>query len=346
MAERAIAAFADFDSYKLTGVKRADGDPIRGAYATVTKVEYMGLRCAGKKINDWLITNNERLVNRFEEECRILSQLRHPNIVQFLGVYFQEGERVPMLILEFLPLTLTSYIQQYTKDLKQEITYSILNDVALGLHYLHSQAPPIIHRDLYSNNILLTTNMTAKISDLGMAKILKETNAQLTRSPGHSDFMPPEVMIAHPKYDISIDEFSYGIMMIHVLSGMWPEPQIEPVRIEGDSLIPVTEAERREMFLQEIGTDHLLMDLILKCISNNPSKRAHTNEIVERMTDMVSKCPSSFANKAAMLKHIGIQEKDAKRLDREVRDVDHQAQISIEDDSPCQRKIARQGKLG
>ena len=61
--------------------------------------------------------------------------------------------------------------------------------------------------------------------------------------------MPPEVMVANPTYDRSVDEFSYGILVIHMLSGQWPEPQIGQIRFEGDKLIPVTEAERREVFL-------------------------------------------------------------------------------------------------
>ena len=60
-------------------------------------------------------------------------------------------------------------------------------------------------------------------------------------------------------------------MMIHIFSGQWPEPQVGPNHTEPDGrLIPVTEAERREVFLQTVGNDHPLMDLILKCIDNHP----------------------------------------------------------------------------
>jgi serine/threonine protein kinase len=156
--------------------------------------------------------------------------------------------------MEFLPTNLTSCIEQYS-ILPKEISYSILHDVALGLCYLHSQTPPIIHRDLSSNNVLLTPNMTAKISDLGAARILNLTPLQVSRTtqtPGTPAFMPPEVMVANPKYDASVDNFSYGIIMIHMFSGQWPEPQVGQTQIEGGKLIPVTEAERREVFLKAI----------------------------------------------------------------------------------------------
>ena len=127
---------------------------------------------------------------RFEEECLIHSQLRHPNIVQFLGVHFQQGVRAPILVMEFLPTNLTSHIEQYN-ILPTDVNCSILHDVALALRYLHSQTPPIIHRDLSSNNILLTPNMTAKISDFGNAKRLLENNLvgapKLTINPGTID---------------------------------------------------------------------------------------------------------------------------------------------------------------
>ena len=281
------AKITEFESYKLTGVRVTDRELGHGSYATVLELEYMGLKCAGKKIHELRLKqgNTSYTVRRFKEECHLLSQVCHPNIVQFLGVYFQEGVSLPILVMEFLPTNLTSCIEQYG-ILSRNISYSILHDVALGLCYLHSQTPPIIHRDLSSNNVLLTSNMTAKISDLGVARILNFTPLQvshMTQTPGTPAYMPPEVMIANPKYDTSVDahEFSFGIMMIHMFSGMWPEPEIGPVHSEPDGkLIPVSEAERRETFLQAIGNNHPLMDLILKCITNHPQLRPHTLKLL------------------------------------------------------------------
>ena len=321
MVER--VTFTGFDPYKLTGVSVTDRELGHGSYATILELEYMGLKCAGKKIHEVLLKQGDTsyTVRRFEEECRLLSQVRHPNIVQFLGVYFQQGVRAPILVMEFLPTNLTSCIEQYG-ILPKEFSYLILHNVALGLFYLHSRTPPIIHRDLSSNNVLLTPNMTAKISDLGVARILNLTPLQashMTQAPGTPAYMPPEVMVANPKYNTSVDEFSYGILMIHVFSGQWPEPQVGQTRIEADQLIPVTEAERREIFLEIIGKDHPLMDLVHKCINNNPSRRAHTNEIVERLMEMVSQFPSSFANRLEMLRQIesDMEEKRILREDRE-----------------------------
>ena len=321
MAIRA-ATFSGFDPYKLTGVGVTDRELGHGSYATVLELEYMGLKCAGKKIHEQLLRQGDDTytVRRFEEECRLLSQVRYPNIVQFLGVYFQQGVRAPILVMEFLPTNLTSCIEQYS-ILPKEISYSILHDVALGLHYLHSQTPTIIHRDLSSNNVLLTPNMTAKISDLGVARILNLTPLQvscMTQTPGTPAYMPPEVMVANPKYDTSVDEFSYGIMMIHIFSGQWPDPQVGPIRTEpGGRMIPVSEAERREEFLRAIGNDHPLMDLIRKCIDNYPQTRAYASEIVERLANMVLQFPASFANRLEMLRRIEVDGEEKRALTEE-----------------------------
>ena len=307
-----MAVFTGFEPYKLTGVKVSETELGNGSYATVLEVEYMGLKCAGKRIHELLLRQGDTTytVRRFEEECRLLSQLRHPNIVQFLGVYFQQGKQVPILVMEFLPTNLTSCIEKHG-ILPNEISYSILYDVALGLCYLHNQTPAIIHRDLSANNVLLTSNMMAKISDLGVARILNLTPLQvshMTQNPGTAAYMPPEAMIAHPKYDTSIDVFSYGILMIHALSGRWPEPQKEPVRVESGRMIPVGEAERRRIFLQAIGNDHPLMDLIQRCIRNDPKCRPDIREIVQQAKMMTSQVSFEFPSKVEVLRHFQVQE--------------------------------------
>ena len=327
-----MAYFTGVKPYELKEVEVTDTKIGEGAYATVHELRYMGLKCAGKKVHQELSTADivvSYTVRRFEEECHLLSQVRHPNVVQFLGVFFQVGDQIPILVMEFLPTNLTSCIDQYG-ILPKEISYSILHDVALGLCYLHSQTPPIIHRDLSSNNVLLTSNMTAKISDLGMARMLNLTPLQvsrMTQTPGTPHFMPPEVMVPHPQYNACIDIFSYGILMIHIFSGSWPEPQVGPSRIEAGVLIPVTEAERREVFLQVIGTNHPLMDVLLTCVNNDPLMRPSACDIVKRLAEVVPKASFSLANTLTMFKeaesNTNLAKKAAHKLSNEQPDFVH-----------------------
>ena len=320
--ENMQVAFKALEPHSLSGVTVTDQEFGTGSYATVLKLDYLGLKCAGKKIHKVLLgeeaSSMTYTVRRFMDECQILSQVRHPNIVQFLGVFFQQGDHVPILVMEYLPLNLDQCLDKH--NLPTEMQYSILHDVALGLHYLHSQRSPIVHRDLSSNNVLLTSNIRAKISDLGVARILNlspQKVTHLTKAPGTPAFMPPEVMVADPKYDTSVDVFSYGILMIHTMSGMMPIPQIESVRTEGDRLIPVSEAERRESFLEAIGRDHPLMELILKCIHNNPGKRTSTGEMISQLADMVEEHPIQFTSQLDMVEYISQLEEQSEVLERE-----------------------------
>ena len=139
----------------------------------------------------------------------------------------------------------------------------------------------------------------------------------MTQTPGTPAYMPPEVMVAKPSYNTSVDVFSCGILMIHVLSGQWPEPQIGPNRFENDILIPVTEAERRETFLRAIGDESPVMDLILRCVKNGPSHRPHASEILERLVAMTLQFPSSFANKLDILQYIERQKEEKKTSEEE-----------------------------
>ena len=94
--------------YRLHTAREIGLELGRGSYAEVVEVDYKGLRCAGKKIHRILYEGQvDNLIRRFEEECRLLSQLRHPHIVQFLGIYFEVDTNAPVLVMEFLPTTLT-----------------------------------------------------------------------------------------------------------------------------------------------------------------------------------------------------------------------------------------------
>ena len=195
--------------FELDGVCDTGREVGHGSYAVVKELEFHGLKCVGKKIHDVLFNSatppaQAAMLERFAGECELLSRLHHPCIVQFLGVYFEHGSPMPVLVMEYLHTTLSACLERYGV-LPKEISYGILRDVALGLRYLHELSPPIIHRDPSANNVLLTPNMNAKISDLGVAKILNLTPVQLTqmtqtKAPGTPCYMPPEALIAKPKY--------------------------------------------------------------------------------------------------------------------------------------------------
>ncbi len=314
----------NFRQYTLRDVHTTENELGRGSYAVVLELEYRGLKCAGKKIYRVLYeTGIGHAAQRYLEECQLLSQTRHPNIVQFLGVYFEEGSQFPILVMEFLPTNLTGCLERYG-ILPDEISYSILHDVSLGLVYLHSQTPAIVHRDLSANNILLSSNMGAKISDLGVARILNITPLQvrrMTETPGTPAYMPPEVTVADPHYDTSVDVFSFGVMIIHTFTAEWPLPKVGQTRTDPfnpDRLIGVSEVERREEFLHRMTPDHPLMDSIMSCLSNNPHQRPSAGEIVGRMRDVTLEHPSTIENRVEILQRVHTLQAEKRQLEADI----------------------------
>jgi hypothetical protein len=144
-------------------------------------------------------------------------------------------------------------------------------------------------------------------------------------------------------------------MMIHMFSGQWPEPQVGQIRTELDGrMIPVSEAERREVFLRSIGNDHPLMDLILKCIHNYHKSRAHASEIVGRLAEMVLQFPASFANRLdealRQIEALSRENRDLKKENRELREANNlremNGKIEAENGEEIERKDREIQELG
>ncbi len=155
----------------------------RGSYGTVEELELDGLSCAGKKLHDVLVERGDYWLRKFVAECSLLATIRHPNVVQFLGICFLDGSDLPVLVMEYLPYCLDSFLDPEEGadrvDIPFAMKYYILRDVVLGLVHLHARSPPVIHRDLTAKNVLLTSAMMGKIADLGVARILNQRPGRL-----------------------------------------------------------------------------------------------------------------------------------------------------------------------
>ena len=212
--------------------------------------------------------------------------------------------------MEYLPTTLRRCLDMHGA-LPAEIGGGILLEVALGLRYLHEFSPPIIHRDLSSNNVLLTTSMTAKISDLGVAKILdvspsRATQMTQTQVPGTAAFMPPEAMPARPKYTSKVDMFSFGVLVVHTLSGEWPTPSGVYAADPRDPgrMIPVTEFQRRRESIDRICEGHPLLGLIEQCLSNVASRRPDVAVVVRQLQAEHVRVPPRPENRLELLQQV------------------------------------------
>ena len=264
----------------------------KGAYGEVVEVLVNGRKCAAKKLHgifsarDVPPTEKVSMAERFEKECLRVLHLNHPNVVEMIGVFFDRAtrDRLPTLVMELLDTSLSRYLDDNPcASVTPTVKCSILLDVATGLVYLHSlPAPlgPIVHRDLTANNVLLAMGekIVAKIADLGQAKNDPAFTAQqqkLSKLPGNEDHMPPEAWIDEPVYNVSLDIFSFGVVMLHTLAHEWPKPlgklaSVSQVRKEVD---------RRKKYLDKIESS-LLKPLVIECLSDAPESRPVASEVL------------------------------------------------------------------
>ena len=179
--------------------------------------------CAGKKLHELLLDAGNigvrEISDKYVRECQLMSDLRHPNITQFMGLCFLPGSQLPVLVMERLETSLDELLESVA-NIPLVLKRSILEDVAKGLHYLHKHEPQIIHRDLSAKNVLLTSSLAAKITDFGNSRMVNIQPGQLaqtlSQNPGTLVYMPPEAQRLGARYGPSLDVFSFGHLGIFV----------------------------------------------------------------------------------------------------------------------------------
>ena len=298
----------------LREVERVDQQVLgKGAYGVVYAVKYNRKVCAAKQIHpifveDQVNPDEKKKVEvnflRECEQCRDLCHPEcHPNIVEFLGVYYPQAAEVhsniPVMVMELMDKSLTAYLEdnKSVAETTLSVKASILLDVARGLTYLHTRSPAVMHRDLSPNNVLLKKVVNksgelliAKIADLGVAKAIraekKSTQSKLSMMPGTQDFMPPEATQDNPIYDLSIDVFSFGGIVLFVATHKWPSPTSWLADPYCDEPKALTEVQRRKKYLDQMsGKMKDLKSLVMSCLSNNPSKRPTMDKVYNQLTE-------------------------------------------------------------
>ena len=226
----------------------------------------------------------------------MMTQLHHPNIIQCKGVSLQVDQPLPVLLMERLMSSLHAYLlHPGNSNLAVERKVSILHDTARGLHYLHNCTPAIIHRDLTANNVLLDSQLRAKIADFGNSRIMdldpNSTPQTLTSLPGTLEYMPPEAQGGRVTYDRSLDVFSFGHLSLFTITQTPVQPL--PPTYHDDSSGEVrarSEVKRRAQFVeaaeQLLSENQSLVTLIKQCLHNSPAQRPHTGQLLTRLQEM------------------------------------------------------------
>ena len=264
-----------------------------GSYGAVYKARCDQLPCAAKVLHPTILDPTDpgtgKIKERFLQECVFLKHIQHPNIVQYLNVTSDPESGVPVLLMELLDESLTKMLERSQQSLAYCIEVDICHDIALAVAYLHSNG--IIHRDLSSNNVLITAGRRAKVTDFGMSK-LAGAASPLTMCPGTLVYMPPEALDEPPEYTKKLDCFSEGVIMIQVCIRLWPEPgpRIQTISDSrsptGVIQVPILEVNRRKNHIDMIDCSHGLLPIAVDCLHYQENERPSSEELCQRLADL------------------------------------------------------------
>ena len=163
---------------------------------------------------------------------------------------------------------------------------SILHDVSLGLWYLHTHNPPVMHYNLTPDHVLVNASpLMAKIADLGEV-IPENFDPDDDRIPGIPVFMPGALYDDQLKnYSTSSDIFSYGGVALYTIVGEWPVPSGQ-VKLDPKTRkrVVLSEVERRQQYLDKmIGEAEVLRPLVEECLDDDPARRPTAGIVSERI---------------------------------------------------------------
>jgi len=275
--------------FDLTNLKCTSKQICCGEYGKIIEVKYYGASFAATEIDSSKMKKGKCLESLLEQEFYQSNRmLCHPNVTQFLGIYYPASERcskdVPLVVTEMVQENLTSLLETHP-NVPIYAKLSILLDVSRGLWYLHSHNPPIVHGDLTSNSIYLTSQLIAKVGNLGFASIAQHDNdgkAAMVIGYSAADFVAPEArpegLLGTLECGPALDVFSYGGVILHVMNQEWPQPLQDTT---------LSEIEKRQKHLGNMcGYTTALNQLVETCLQDDPNQRPRMKTVRSKMMNI------------------------------------------------------------
>ncbi|KAJ8775274.1 hypothetical protein K2173_020278 [Erythroxylum novogranatense] len=261
-----------------------------GGYGSVYKAQLPSGKVVAIKKLHGLEYEEPAFVECFRNEVKILTEIRHKNIVKLHG--FCLHRRSMFLVYEYMEKGSLFYALR-TDSLAVELGWrkrvKIIQDVAFALAYMHHDCnPPIVHRDISSNNILLNSSMDAIISDFGAARIVDPYSSNRTVVAGTRGYIAPELaytMVVNEKCDV----FSFGVVVLETIMGRHPEEIVSTITLLRDcpSLMLNDVLDSRLSYPnnnQEVAQSlALVVSIALACLRFHPNSRPTMEQACGRL---------------------------------------------------------------
>ncbi|XP_028795139.1 probable leucine-rich repeat receptor-like protein kinase At1g35710 isoform X2 [Neltuma alba] len=276
--EDIIEATEDFDIKYCIGT---------GAYRSVYRAQLPSGKIIALKKLHRREYGNTFLAKSFHNEVKMLSEIRHRNIVKLHG--FCLHNQCMFLIYEYMERGSLFYVLNYddeAKELNWSKRVNAIKGITNALLYMHHHcAPSIIHRDITSNNILLNSKMEAFLSDFGTARIIDPDTSNQTLLVGTYGYVAPELaytLVVTEKCDV----YSFGVVTLETIMGRHP----------GDLILSLSKTCTRSILLKDILDSRLplpsqkdarditlLVTIALACLNPSPKSRPSMQQVSQRL---------------------------------------------------------------
>ncbi|UXI20011.1 hypothetical protein NH340_JMT05954 [Sarcoptes scabiei] len=245
-----------------------------GAFGKVYKAQniHNGMFAAAK-----ICELKEDDLEDFVVEIDVLTECRHPNIVQMIEAYFFDGKL--WMLIEFCEGgAIDSIMMDLEKPLNEEQIRYVCHEIVRGLKYLHEKK--VIHRDLKAGNVLLTLDGDVKIADFGVSARNKNTVQKRDSFIGTPYWMAPEVIMCETirdnPYDYKVDIWSLGITLIEFAQIEPPNHQMSPMRV----LLKIQKGDPPKLDCPKAWSTEF-NSFIAKCLTKDCDQRPTAAELLE-----------------------------------------------------------------
>jgi serine/threonine-protein kinase len=266
----------------------------RGGMSEVYRAEHlmMGRMVAVKAIRIYNGSDYALNLKRFQQEARVISKLKHPNIVEAFDFFWSEGQI--FMVMEYLEGDSLHTILQAQHHLPVKTCLPLFAQICSALAHAHEQG--IIHRDLKPANIMLLPGGVAKLLDFGVAKFLHagesdQVSTQTGFAIGSPPYMSPE-QCQGKTLDQRSDLYSFGCLMYETLCGL--NPVIGKNGLETIQRHLKYTPKKFSQVSNNLNIPEAVEVMIVKCLQKSPDNRYQTaNELHKDLEALIAGKPAS-----------------------------------------------------